>query len=40
MDAPIVTGPMSKLIELWTGRRMVVIAEVALTGIALHLVFR
>ena len=31
---------MSKLIGFWTSRRMVVIAGVALTGIALHLILR
>ena len=33
-------GPMSKLMGFWTSRRMVVIACVALTGIALHLILR
>src|ERR1700694_5389279 len=33
-------GPMSKLMGFWTSRRMVVIASVALTGIALHLILR
>ena len=33
-------GPMSKLMGFWTSRRMVIIAGVALTGIALHLVLR
>ncbi len=31
---------MSNLMNVWTGRRMVIIAGVALTGIALHLIFR
>ena len=33
-------GPMSNLIKFWTGRRMVVIAGVALAGITLHLFLR
>jgi heavy metal translocating P-type ATPase len=33
-------GPMSNLMKFWTSRRMVVIAGVALTGIALHLILR
>lgn len=40
MDTPTATGPMSKLSEFWTNRRMVVIAGVALAGIAAHLVLR
>lgn len=40
MDTPIETGPASKILEFWTGRRMVVIAGVALAGIAAHLVLR
>ncbi|MBK7406019.1 MAG: heavy metal translocating P-type ATPase [Phycisphaerales bacterium] len=40
MDTPIATGPISTILKFWTGRRMVVIAGVALAGIAVHLVFR
>jgi heavy metal translocating P-type ATPase len=40
MDTPTATGPVPKILKFWTGRRMVVIAGVALTGIAAHLVLR
>ena len=40
MKTPMPDGPMSKLMGFWTSRRMVIIAGVALTGIALHLVLR
>ena len=40
MKTPTPDGPMSKLRGFWAGRRMVIIAGVALTGIALHLILR
>ncbi len=33
-------GPVSNLMKIWISRRMIVIAAVALTGIALHLILR
>src|ERR1035438_6590201 len=40
METPMPDGSKSKLMEFWTKRRMVVIAGVALAGIALHLILR
>ena len=40
MRTPMPDGTMSKLMGFWTSRRMVIIAGVSLTGIALHLVVR
>ena len=40
MKTPTLNAPMSKLLEFWTSRRMVIIACVALMGIALHLILR
>jgi heavy metal translocating P-type ATPase len=40
METQTPDGPMSKLIGFWTSSRMVIIAAVALSGIALHLIFR
>ena len=40
MRTPTLKGPMSKLMGFWTNRKMVVIAGVALIGIALHLILR
>ena len=40
MQAPASDRPVSKLKDFWTGRRMIVIAGVALAGIALHLILR
>jgi heavy metal translocating P-type ATPase len=40
METQTSDRPMSKLMGFWASRRMVVIACVALTGIALHLIFR
>jgi heavy metal translocating P-type ATPase len=40
METLMPDRPMSILIKFWTSRKMVVIAGVALTGIALHLVLR
>jgi heavy metal translocating P-type ATPase len=40
METPMPDGSKSKLMEFWTSRRMLVIAGVALAGIALHLILR
>lgn len=40
MQTPAPGGPVSKLTEFWSSRRMVVIAGVALAGIAPHLILR
>jgi heavy metal translocating P-type ATPase len=40
MEAQAPHGPISKLIGFWSSRRMLIIAGVALTGIALHLILR
>src|SRR5476649_1164580 len=40
METPTPDGPMSKLLGIWTNRRMVIIAGIALTGIVLHLILR
>ena len=38
VEPPVPDVPVSRLVEFWTSRRMVVIAVVALAGIALHLI--
>lgn len=40
MEAPTPEGPLSKLREFLTNRQMVIIAGVALAGIAVHLILR
>src|SRR5471030_1004577 len=40
METPMPDGSKSKLMEFWTSRRVLVIAGVALAGIALHLILR
>jgi heavy metal translocating P-type ATPase len=40
METPMPDGSKSKLMEFWTNRGMLVIAGVALAGIALHLILR
>ena len=40
METPTPDGPMSKLMGFWASRGMVVIAGLALVGIAVHLVLR
>ncbi len=40
MEAPTPAGPMSTVLSFWANRRMVVIAGVALAGIAGHLLLR
>ena len=40
METPTRDRPIGKLMEFWAARNRVVIAGVALTGIALHLLLR
>ena len=40
METPTPIGPIAKLLKFWAARSMVVIAGVALAGIALHLILR
>jgi heavy metal translocating P-type ATPase len=40
METPTLDGPTSRLIRLWSSRRMLIIAGATLAGIALHLILR